>query len=210
MPTLTEGMHPGEFLLSELQGYMSRENVIVASGEVLQPGTVIGFTTALPAAIPGSANVGNGAVTVHGIGAGARVGSYSAVCLTAGATGTFKVTGPDSAQLGTLTVGTRFTNSGLDVTIADGATDFAVGDTFTFPIARGLAKAWTAAAGDGTQTVGGIVIYKVDASAGAVRTVAIVRQAAVNGRHLMYAAGTTETNKEVAKTGLRTLGIMVD
>lgn len=206
---ITEGMHTGEFVLQTAPGDISYENVLVASGEVLQPGTVIGFTTAAVAAVAGSANVGNGAVTVSAIGAGARVGNYSAVCTAAAANaGTFAVTGPDGASLGNATVAVAFTAGGITMTIADGATDFAVGDTFVIPVAAGSAKAWTAGAGDGTQTVGGIILHKVDATAGPKRDVALVRQATVNGRHLMWASGTTAAQMETGKTGLRTLGII--
>ena len=42
--TLTEGQHRGEFIVSEANGYRSRESVTIASGETLVPGTVLGFT----------------------------------------------------------------------------------------------------------------------------------------------------------------------
>ena len=38
----TEGLHPGEFLLSEADFHRSRDNIVVASGQgVLKPGTVV-------------------------------------------------------------------------------------------------------------------------------------------------------------------------
>ncbi len=210
MPVLTEGMRTGEFLLKEAPSFMSRENIIVASGEVLQPGTVIGFKTAYGAPVAGATNVGNGAITIHAVGSGARAGSYGIVFTTTGATAAFKVTAPDGANVGTGAVGTRFTAGGLDITIADGAADWTVGDTLAVPVARGHARAWDPGNADGTETVGGIVWQYVDASAGAKRAAAIVRLATVNGRHLMYKSGLTAANKETAKVGLRLLNIIPD
>src|SRR4051794_31606812 len=177
MTILTEGMHTGEYLLEELPGHASRENIIVAAGENLQPGTVIGFTTALPSPVAGSANVGNGTAAVTAIGAGARVGSYAAVATSPT---TFKVTAPDAADLGVATAGVAFTGGGITFTITAGATPFAAGDTFTFPVARGNAKAWAPGASDGSQTVGGIVYARTDATAGPKRAVAHVRISEVN------------------------------
>lgn len=48
MPTvLTEGRHPGEFLLSEAPGQQSRENVTVFAGSgIIAPGSVLGLYNA--------------------------------------------------------------------------------------------------------------------------------------------------------------------
>jgi hypothetical protein len=42
MTILREGQHPAEFLISEGPGTISREEVTVQSGEVLEPGYVLG------------------------------------------------------------------------------------------------------------------------------------------------------------------------
>ncbi len=44
--TLTEGRHPGEFLLSEAAGTRSRDNVTIAQGTIIEPGTVLGKISA--------------------------------------------------------------------------------------------------------------------------------------------------------------------
>jgi hypothetical protein len=203
-------MHSGEFILSLANEFRSRENIVVASGQTLQPGTVIGFLTALSQPTAASGNTGNGTITVHGIGAGARVGNYSVVFTTTGATAAFTVRAPDGALVGTGAVGTRYTNGGIDITIADGAADWTAGDKLAFPVARGAAKAWDPGNSDGSETVGGIIIDYCDASAGAKRSAAVVRDATVNGRHLMWKSGLTAANKETGKTGLRALGIIPD
>ncbi len=45
MPTLTEGPHKGEFIVSEGNGSISREVVTIFSGRTLTPGTVLGKIT---------------------------------------------------------------------------------------------------------------------------------------------------------------------
>lgn len=46
MTILTEGRYTAEFLVSEANGARSRDVVTIASGEVLEPGTVLGKVTA--------------------------------------------------------------------------------------------------------------------------------------------------------------------
>ena len=47
MTVLTEGRHPGEFLMTEANGQRSRENITIASGAgIIAPGTVLGRITA--------------------------------------------------------------------------------------------------------------------------------------------------------------------
>ncbi|MAT91384.1 MAG: head decoration protein [Halioglobus sp.] len=46
MTTFTEARHPGEHILSEANGALSREQVTLASGNNLAAGTVLGIITA--------------------------------------------------------------------------------------------------------------------------------------------------------------------
>jgi hypothetical protein len=46
MPTLTEGNTPGDFMLFEENSHYSRDEVTIASGADLEPGTVLGQITA--------------------------------------------------------------------------------------------------------------------------------------------------------------------
>jgi len=46
MATLTEGMHAGEFLISEGNGFISRDVITVVSGQNLAAGAVVGKITA--------------------------------------------------------------------------------------------------------------------------------------------------------------------
>ena len=45
MPVMTEGQHTGEFIVSEGNGSISRETVIILNGRTLEPGTVLGRVT---------------------------------------------------------------------------------------------------------------------------------------------------------------------
>lgn len=63
MTWINEGRHPGEFMVSEGNGRISRETVTIASGANLEPATVLGKVTAsgkhtilAPAATDGSQN----------------------------------------------------------------------------------------------------------------------------------------------------------
>ena len=61
MPELQQGRYAGELIVSEGNGRISRETIIVLSGQTLQPGAVLGKVTASgkykalePAAVDGS------------------------------------------------------------------------------------------------------------------------------------------------------------
>jgi hypothetical protein len=94
----------------------------------------VGATAAsAAAAVAGGGNVGNG--TVSGLLAHSgltKTETISLLCIHAAANaGIFQVTGSLSGHLGNATVGIGFTSPVLDFLINDGATDFALGDTFT-------------------------------------------------------------------------------
>lgn len=68
MPTLNEGVHAGEFLLSEGSGAISREAVTVASGEgVLAAGTVMGKVTASGKYVAHDPEAEDGSQTAAGV-----------------------------------------------------------------------------------------------------------------------------------------------
>jgi hypothetical protein len=68
MPTLTEGRHTAEFLLSEANGYRSREKVILAAAAAaLSAGTLLGKITASGKYVAYSNVAGDGSQTVAGI-----------------------------------------------------------------------------------------------------------------------------------------------
>lgn len=93
--------------------------------------------TATPAAKAGG-NTGNGALTMDAtapIGRGVKPGIYVVRCIVAATNGgTFRIEDPDGTVLGDVAVGATFDDD-LKFVIADGSTDFIVGDGFDITVA---------------------------------------------------------------------------
>jgi hypothetical protein len=77
--------------------------------------------------LPNSPNVGNGTLSAMSVGASPLTGSYL-IALTSATT--FRVDAPNTVILGTGTVGTPFSSTGVNFTLAAGGTPFASGDRF--------------------------------------------------------------------------------
>lgn len=91
-------------------------------------------------------NTGNGAMGAITVSAGARHGNYTLTIVEPGANvGTFVVTDPDGIQVGDGAVASAFSAGGLAFTLADGATDFVAGDSFTISVIGGEALGITIA-----------------------------------------------------------------
>lgn len=95
------------------------------------------------AAAPTFAGTGNGVMTLDAttpVLAGAKNGSYTATCVAAATnSGTFRVEDPDGYVLGDVAVGATFADD-IKFVIADGATDFVVGDKFTIAVTTGAGR----------------------------------------------------------------------
>jgi hypothetical protein len=162
MSTLTEGKHPTEFLLSEGNGSISREEItIAAAAAALVAGTVLGKITvgaATSAAVAG--NTGNGTMGTVTLSAGAKAGVYKLTIVEPGTNvGAFVVEDPDGLIIGNGDVASAFSAGGLAFTLADGSTDFAAGDQFTITVAAGSGKyvAYDDTAADGSQVAAGVL-----------------------------------------------------
>jgi hypothetical protein len=80
-------------------------------------------------------NTGNGAMGAITVTAGAKQGNYTLTIIEPGANvGTFTVVDPDGIQIGDGVVASAFSAGGLAFTLADGATDFVAGDSFTISV----------------------------------------------------------------------------
>lgn len=220
MVAFVETRHPGEFILSELDGHGSRENVLIGISQTILVGTVLGAAAVVASMtssiIPG-ANTGNGVATLANpaTSQSAVDGDYLLNCTAAAANaGTFSVQTPDGREIGPLTVGVAF-NKEIKLTIADGSTDFAAGDTFKVRI--GVESPGDLSYGalnpsgtDGSQNVAGIAIYPVTNDGSTTSKIAaIVRGAEVNGKCLEWPAGITAPQKAEAIEQLRKQMIMV-
>jgi hypothetical protein len=215
MSTKTEGKHCAEFLVSEANGYRSREAVTVLSGQNLNAGAVLGRKLVSPtigAAAALGTNTGNGAfgsVTAGANGAIQR-GAYKVSFVEPTTNlGTFVVYDPSGQYLGDGVVGTAFDNE-ITFTIADGATDFVSGDAFTIAVTAGTykVKEYNPANTDGSQRVYGVLYDNVDASSADHAGVAIVRAAEVRDADLSWFSGATTTQKQTAKDALAAAGVI--
>ena len=189
--------------------------VTLLSGQNLVRGAVLGRVTlgAAAAAAKAGGNTGNGTLTMDAttpVKNGAKVGVYT-VRFTVAATnnGTFVVRDPDGNQIGTVVMagGAGAFDDDIKFAVADGATDFAVGDGFDITIAAGSGKyvLSLAAAVDGSQIPDLILAESTDASAGDVTTVAYYHGDFIQSALTLGAGHTADSIRE----GLRVKGIQL-
>jgi hypothetical protein len=190
--------------------------VLAGSGadRVLGIGSVLGRITkgaATAAAVAG--NTGNGAAGAVTLGAKAKTGAYTLTCASAAANaGVFKVEDPEGYRLADdLTVAVAYAGDHINLTIADGAADFVVGDAFTVTVAAGSGKvkAIDFAALDGSQAAAGVLTAKVIAPVGVdALGVAVVRDAIIAASKLAWPAGANSDQKTAACAQLKALGLI--
>lgn len=141
MATLNEGVYRGEAIVQSEEH--SFEGVTVLSGQNLTANTVIGRVSRGVGRVSTPTVVGTGNGTVSQIFAGpeVEVGNYVLTCTAVVANGgVWSLTSPSGLVLETLTMTpgaggtTVYTSRHVNFSITDGATDFAVGDVFTFVV----------------------------------------------------------------------------
>lgn len=184
-------------------------SITLLSGQNLARGAVIGRQSAATVPTTGTADGGNtGDGTMTSVAAGGTdliAGTYTARCITAATNaGDFEIIDPDGDVVGIATVAVAFTSDHLNLTINDGATDFAVGDKFTVAVASvDKYKLSLAAATDGSQVPDLILAEATDASAADVVTVAYERGDFDENEIVLGTGHTASTIRE----GLRKKGI---
>ena len=177
----------GDVLKCEAPNLYSREAVTVLAGDgedrLLKIGAVIARRTRSTVTVTaGDGNTGDGDVTLADppLGTLAEVGIYRLACVTAGATGTFQVLSPKGYVLPDLTVGTAYAGAHLNLTV------------------------------DGTAEAIGIVAFDVTAPDGAdTEVTAILRDAVLADRAIVWPAGIGEAQKNAAIADLEARGILV-
>ena len=209
----------GDVLKYEAPNLYSREAVTVLAGagedRMLKVGAAIARRTRATVTVTADdGNTGDGEATLADppLGALAEAGIYRLACITAGADGgTFQVLSPRGYVLPDLTVGTAYAGGHLNLTVADGAADFAVGDTFATEVSGdGKAVGLDPTAVDGTAEAIGIVAFDVTAPDGAdAEVTAILRDAVLADRAIVWPAGITEAAKAAAIADLEARGILV-
>ena len=214
MPNLAEGNYTAEFLLSEENGYRSRDNITLKTPENLKAGAVLGreITAATEASAAAAGNTGDGAMGAVTASAGAKEGTYVLTIIEPAANaGTFTVEDPDGIEIGNGTVAVAFSAGGIAFTLADGATDFVAGDRFTITVTAASFKyqAHDPAATDGTQDAVGILLSDIDASAADKAAAAITRDAEVKSGELIWKTGISAADKELGIAALAEAGILV-
>lgn len=143
--TASEGQHAGEFLLEERMeaGRPSRETLTVLSGQNLKAGAILGRVNKGVGRVstPAVVGTGNGTITLVFAGPEVEVGNYLLTCTAAVANGgVFSLVTPSGKAMVPLTMTpgaggtTVYTSRHINFTITDGATDFIVGDAFTFVV----------------------------------------------------------------------------
>ncbi len=187
---ITEATRAGEFLLSEANGTRSRQSIIInATAGMLVAGTLLAEITAANAAsVTAGTNTGNGTFSAVTVDNTAITGDYLVTITEAAENGgTFTVVDPNGDEVGTGSVGVEFVGGGLTFTISDGATDFAVDDSWTVSLTAGIGE-WVPydddGIDDGRRACTGILYGPVDARTSDAKAVAIVRDAEVSDAKL--------------------------
>lgn len=220
MTNFTEPRHAGEFILTELDGHGSRDNVLIGISQTILAGTVLGaapIVASETSSIIIGTNTGNGVATLASPATSQNAvdGDYLLTCTAAAANaGTFSVQTPDGREIGPLTVAVAF-NKEIKLTIADGSADFIVGDSFKVRVGIEVPGDLTYGAlnltgTDGSQNAAGIAIYPtVTDGSTTVKIAAITDVAEVNGNCLQWPVGITAAQQAEAVDQLRRKRIKV-
>lgn len=219
---LTEKLHAGAFIVQEMPGYYSRDALTVALNQSIDVGHVCGLAgigDAMTATVtPDAGNTsGAGVLTLDAtapVSSAAKNGRYRVIC-TAEATnaGTFEVTDPNNAVIGTVDVGATFDNQ-IKFVITDAA-DFKVGDAFSVDVVRESGtdeevKALDLLATDGSQVAKVIAVYPAVTDGTTKKQVTfITRNAEVRASDLSWPEAITGEQKAAAIEQLRASGIIL-
>lgn len=123
----------------------------------------------------------------------------------------FEVITPEGVKLDDLVVGVAYASEHLNLTIADGDTDFALGDLITITVSAGTGQvtALDFSATDGRQLAHGIMLYPATAPDGSTAPgVALVRKAKIATSYLTWPDGATTAQKTAALALLAAKGIV--
>ncbi len=167
MPTvLTEGNYLNDLLKWEMENKHSREQVVVLAGQDLVMGSVIGKIKigSVPTTGTAGSNTGNGTCGSVSGGAKTKAGVYTLRCVGVAANGgIFSVRDPEGEALPDAVMG-AYTNPAINFTLTDGATDFALGDSFTItvPAGSGKVRELNLTGIDGSQDAHGILTAGAD------------------------------------------------
>jgi hypothetical protein len=224
MSTLTEGKYFPDFIKYEQDQNVSRETATIKAGSgstrPLTAGMVLAkLTTATAAtAAKSGGNTGTGTITMDAtipVKTGVKLGVYTVrFAVAATNNGTFIVTDPDGREIGTVVMaaGAGTFAGPIKFAIADGGTDFVVGDGFDVTITA-IVEKWLQLAPsgtDGSEKAAGILYADITAADGTDKTgaVVIVRNAIYLSDQLTWPSGITTAQKAAAQAQLKNLGLL--
>lgn len=223
----TEATRIGNVVKYEFEpsiGYCRKAVTAYESGaKTYTIGTVLGKTlvSGSAAAVAGSGNTGNGTMGSITVSSHARIGTYTLRINVANTNaGAFEIRNQNGALVGTGNVASAFVGGGLAFTLADGSTDFAVGDTFTITVTgTEKYKILENTASDGSATFSGVYIGSasgfgsLSVSATTDTTVIVLERGPVRlaKEALTFGASIdTTAEKEAIYSQMAAVGIIVD
>ncbi len=222
-----EGAHPGGFIVSEREGYYSRDtiNVLLQPGQYVVPGQVLGalvnVALATAVATPVGGDAGDGALTLDAqapIRTDASDGVYQVEFITGGATAEFNLLDPSGSLVGTGAVGTPFVGPLKFVIADDAAKHYVPGDrimiTVVVPPTAYQCVPLNFGAVDGSQRPAGFAVYGAGCPADAqaprtVRIAGLMREAEVRDIDVVWPVGATIGQIAEASVQLRARGLIL-
>jgi hypothetical protein len=220
MTALTMNPTLGDLIKSGWDRNVSIDTATVKSGANRLIGTVMAAITVDPTnsgiTVTAGTNTGNGTFTKDATAAaqaGVWVGSYTVKIYKAVTNGgEFAVYRPDGSLVGLGSVGVTFNNE-IKFAIADGATDFAVGDSWTVAIPAGSGKLVPlvqTAQTDGTHRIHSVLTVDTASASADVSAPVLARGpvAVASDRLIWDASFTTAAQKTAAWANLLALGIV--
>ena len=205
---LNETPRTGDFLLSEANGTFSRENGILAAGNNLLAGAIVACL--FSAAGTKASGTGDGTIGAITLGSAAEAGTYVLTCTATGSNaGTFSVQTPSGEYLPDLTVAAAYASSHINLTVADGGTDWGLGAVIHVTVTPDGYTELDPAENDGAQIAAGVLWGNTNATDADAACVVIRRNAEVKADALTWPAGITEGQKTTAIAQLNELGIVL-
>jgi hypothetical protein len=156
-------------------------------------------------------NTGNGAMSGLALKANAQLGDYTVECITATTdAATFAVFDPLGRRMADAATDAAYDNGEIAFTIADGATDFIVGDAFTITVPEGSGEfvELSLTAVDGSARPAGVSASNETAPDGtSVPIVVLERLATIKSTGLVYPSGASSAQKAAIVAALDALHI---
>lgn len=209
---VTTQIDRGRVLLPDVPPVFDDELIAFGGADTYVEGTILARKAVDDAITPaaGGGNTGDGTVTAASVVAGTVVpiaGTYVLTCIEAVTNGgVFKLEDPNGSIVAgylAMTPGagasTVFEAGGMTFTITDGATDFAVDDTFDLPVvANGKMVAFATAGAGGAQRPLGVLTYDVVATGAGDVAARVLLAGKVNATRLVIDADGDASNVTAA------------